>query len=117
MSGSNTCPYCRTDLSGSATIAEPLAHCPACGRSPPPSTIQSSVPIWSPPNEETRSLSSPMLGQETVAEHQPSNLGLPSTVAFSNLPSPSKTVPLPSVPGYECLRVLGRGGMGVVYLA
>lgn len=38
--------------------------------------------------------------------------------AFLNAPeAPTSAATMPNVPGFEMLRVLGRGGMGVVYLA
>jgi serine/threonine-protein kinase len=87
------------DLPGVTTVAAPPANpvaCPACGAPVSPADQAAGQA-----GDTAGTSCCPVCGTLRVAEW---------------IPSPAGPV-LPTVPGYDLLGVLGRGGMGVVYLA
>ena len=82
-----------------------LPACPVCGAVP----RQPAEPTWSEHGDSTT----------LPADAIPAPISALSTLNVPGPRTPSGALPaeLPQVAGYETLRVLGRGGMGVVYLA
>lgn len=105
MPGLAVCPQRHVWTSAAGTVADGVTVCPVCGLRGSPAAV---VLTTTDANVETLA---PGLVPPVVSDVK---LVLPANSTPSSEPVDGA---LPTVPGYEILRELGRGGMGVVYLA
>lgn len=116
--GKAHCPVCGTELETDA--ADATAGDSTTKSSRPYSTSEISLPDPATVNTgewEVQQESGPPAPSDAVAKPEPPRGNKDVLTVVSSQNGPNQPGSGPSLPGYEILGELGRGGMGVVYLA